>query len=135
MKSKLFPNSIRPDRYAPPKEGFEVYLHYPQQFVRSYAAGIGKWNWPSRKNQPGVFRKGSYMMDIMVQNLNIIIRRDKPNQHAPCDDDWLNYDYNVWKSAIEKLGCRHPLWKDVTTFPLCSSKEDIKKAMPPILKI
>ena len=27
IKSKLFLNSIRPDRYAPPKEGFEVYLH------------------------------------------------------------------------------------------------------------
>ena len=70
-------------------------------------------------------------MDIMVQNLNVMIRRNKPNQDSPCDDDWLNYDFNVWKSAIEKLGCRHPLWKNDSTYPLCSSKEEIKQVMPP----
>ena len=130
IKSKLFPHSIRPDRYAPPEEGLEVYLHYPQQFVRSYAAGIGKWKWPSRDNQPKDFRKGYYMMDIMVQNLNIVIRRDKPNQDSPCDGDWLHYDHNVWKSAIDKSKCKHPLWKGNGTYPLCNSKAEMKKVMP-----
>ena len=128
---EIFPKSVRPDRYIPPKEGFEVYLHYPQQFVRSYAAGIGKWNWPSRDNKKGVYKKGSYIMEIMVENLNVMIRRHKPNQHSPCDDDWLNYDYNVWKSAMEDVGCRHPLWKNDSTYRLCSSKEEVKKVMPP----
>ena len=131
MKSDIFyPSSIRPDRYIPPKQGFQVFLHYPQQFVRSYAAGIGKWNWPSRDNKPHPFRKGAYIMDVMVQNLNIIIRRDKPNQDSPCDEDWLNYDYNVWKSAIDELECRHPLWRN-HSYPLCNSKEAMQKGRPP----
>ena len=69
-------------------------------------------------------------MNIMVENLNVIIRRDKPNQHSPCDDDWLNYDYNVWKSAIDELECRHPLWRN-QSYPLCSNKEAMQKGRPP----
>ena len=132
IKSKLFPNSIRPDRWVLDKQGFQVYLHYPHQFVRSYAAGIGKWDWPSREIKTGVYQNSSYSMDLIVENIDVMILRDKPNQDQPCDVDWLNYDYNVWKSAIDQLGCRHPVWNHpYTTYPLCSSKEDIQKAMPP----
>ena len=70
------------------------------------------------------------MMDIMVENLNVIVRRDKPTQGSPCHGDWLHYDYNVWKSAIDKFKCKHPLWKGNSTYPLCNSKAEMKKAMP-----
>ena len=130
LKSKIFHNEIRP-QYKANKQGFAVYLHYPQQFVRSYFAGIGKWNWQSREDKKGPEKKGGYAMDIMIQNINVIIRRDKPRQAAPCDGNWLMHDNTVWKKQIIASGCRHPLWKYDTSIQFCSNKEQLKKAVPP----
>ena len=131
IRSKIFPNEIRPSQERRHIEGFSVYLHYPQQFVRSYFAGIGIWSWPSRMEKKRTERKGGYGMDIMIQNINVMVRRDKPRQDAPCDSDWLMYDYTVWKNQIIAAGCRHPLWKNDTSIQLCRNQEQLKKVVPP----
>ena len=130
MKNTIFANTkfIRPPRLVttnPSSPGFTVLLHYPQQFVRSYFAGIGKWNWPPRVNGQ------NYEMTFYIQNINVIVRRNKPAQNDPCNDDWLHYDELVWQNVMDTVGCRSPLANPSKSIPLCSNKEQMKQVVPP----
>ena len=132
LKNTLFANTnfVRPSRNNGSDTGsvgFEVLLHYPLQLVRSAFAGIGKWNWPPRSNKRS---EKNYEMTLNIQNINVIVRRNKPAQNDPCDEDWLNYDENAWRNEMDRTGCRSPLAAKYKSIPLCSNKEQMKQVVP-----
>ena len=52
-------------------------------------------------------------------------RRQKSTQ--ACNEDWRNYDDNIWNSIARKTGCKPAHLNINVTLPLCTTKEDMKK--------
>ena len=96
--------------------------HYPKQFSRDL--GKGMYNWPTR--EPGA--SSSYVMHFYVRGIEVLEKRSKYNK--PCDIEFPDLDYLLIESALKKLGCRPPYWKNVSllSLPDCSSHEKMQQA-------
>ena len=65
-------------------------------------------------------------MKFKIIGVEVIKRRT--NGRKPCYADWKNYDDFVLLEHLKKTGCRVPYLRTSQPFPLCKSKETIKKS-------
>ena len=132
IRTDLFENSLRQNLYQynpdhPNFGGFEVWFHYPKQLLESWHLGMGKWFWPHRDGNSSI----NYVMVFERSKMEVLQRRNKRNE--PCIEDWKNHDDYVIQEIIARAGCRPPYWKSKGV-RLCSSKEEMKKVLPPLTK-
>ena len=116
IKSDIFPEGKISD-----DQKIYTYLHYPgQRFTAYYTI---KNDFDSRQN-----KSNNYRMVFRVQNIDVIIRRNK--MHEPCLDGEQHYDELYLQKWTQKIGCRPYHWKfedknDIT--PICSNSSQMKK--------
>ena len=58
-------------------------------------------------------------------------RRSK--SESPCVEDEVNHDQHVIQEIMSRSGCRPPHWNS-NAYPLCRSKEEMMKVLPPLKK-
>ena len=66
-------------------------------------------------------------MRFRVESMDVLNKRNKDND--PCRDDWKNYDFDILTEYVEKMKCRAPYHIFSVQFPLCSTNEQLKKAL------
>ena len=93
-------------------------LSYPKQMFRINTEGENIW---------GNLNDTTNIAQISIKQVELITRRDKlPNA---CMADWKEYDDNVLHQKIKKLGCRAPYETNDKTFPICDTKNNLKKSI------
>ena len=113
IKSNVFQDNIRFPLY-----GMIAYIHYPNQLM--VAAKTVKLSWPKRE------RYDMFEMKFKVNGVEILQRRNKNNQ--PCVENWQNYDDAVLVKHLSKIGCRSPYQMPSVDYPICDTKEKIRKS-------
>ena len=67
------------------------------------------------------------VVDLMINNVEFVQRRNKPND--PCISNYQEYDSNIMKMHIDKIGCRPPYLKTRKNMTSCNTQEKLKDAM------
>ena len=114
-------NEIFPEGKISDDQKIYTYLHYPgQRFTAYYTV---KNDFDSRQN-----KSNNYRMVFRVQNIDVIIRRNKLHEH--CLDGEQHYDDLYIQKWTQKVGCRPYHWnfedKNDKT-PICSNSSQMKK--------
>ena len=117
LNSSIFPNRMRPD-YGH-KLSVITFLHLPNK-IFLYGTAY-KEVWPER------FNNREYSMDFILNQVEVLKRRNKRNFH--CLHDSLNYDETIWMNHLEKVGCRAPHQDKGKNLPICSTPDQIKQAI------
>ena len=110
IKSHIFPQFI--DKEYVFEKNFGVFLHYPRQLFRS----------PIRKLYQNV--QDQLLLKVMkfkMQNIEVLIRRNKPSQK--CNEDWKKDDVRILRKIASGIGCQPPHWK---LAPLNTLKKNLK---------
>ena len=125
ISSSVFPNGVRPTRFINPHtgvaEGMMVWFHY-----RNQRFGSGKnlfAVWPLRRND---FSK-TYGMHFQMKGLEMLQKR-RNKRREPCSDKEV-HDTERIESIIRSVGCRPTYWRRITNYPICTSKEDLKRIL------
>ena len=112
ISNDIFPNGARS-----PENLIRTYLHFPgQRFAGYYTA---KAEWESRDN-----KTKSYDMYFYVKNVNVISRRNKPQE--PCVENWRNFDDYVMNHMMLQTNCRPVHWNSTLDLPICSNATQMK---------
>jgi hypothetical protein len=114
LKRDIFPNRIRPQI-----GGFVVLFHYPNQILNSIGTVTREWK---KKN-----KKDNYWMSFYVTAMNAIQYRFK-SRNNNCFQNWKEYDISILEKHIKSVGCRTPDTNTKHDWPICESKEKMKKA-------
>ena len=101
-----------------PKYRFRVYLHYPQQIMRSYSTV--KYMWNELHEKP-------YQMLFSVQDIEVLQRHK--NIKCNCIEDWKNYDKLSLEKHLKEVGCRAPYHDPELGYEICSDKKNIRKTL------
>ena len=109
LENDIFPSKIRPVIYD-----FLVFLHYPNQLLRS--TNTKRWSWPERKTDE------TYEMEFSVSGTEIVKSRYKSKQK--CNEDWDKHDSIVLRKHSQNVGCRAPYQnQDIRR---CSTRNEMK---------
>ena len=108
-----------PDGLRPVDGSFGTHFHYPNQFLLS--AQTSRYGWPKRKTNSGFY------MYFRIKIIEYLRRRTKRKQ--PCLDSGKQFDDLVIDYANQQNGCRAPYQTNIKNLPICSGKENIKKAI------
>ena len=92
FKSNMYPNGIRPSSNL----FIGVIIHLPNQLT--LAENSFKYTWPMRD------KKKEYSMDFLLQQVEILKRRNKAND--PCISDDLDFDQMLLDEHLHKIGCK-----------------------------
>ena len=133
LKTSLFdryPNKSRPqeriyDSLDEDFGSFEVYFHYPGQFLRSWMFGLGRWFWPKRTDDNTI----DYIMELHVGGIDVLKLRNKDN--FPCGLNRSENDFIIMEQMMVDAGCKPPQINSTQNLPTCSSKSDMKKVKTP----
>ena len=123
LSTDIFPSGIRPSIGEHPlqDEMFMVVPHYPNQLYRQL--NVGQRFWPLRDQNSSK----AYMMEFNIRNLEILEHRNK--YYDPCMKDIPDFDVQIPKWIMEKIGCKPSYWKSLnTSWPLCSTLEQMANA-------
>ena len=115
IRNSVFPLGFRSTNYD-----LFVLLHYPNQLLISYKTlrhGFSKQG-----------KESSYAMRFQVRGVEILQRRNKNSRL--CNENWQNYDHDIFQDHINRVGCRAPYQGNKNnTLSLCSSKGQMSKSM------
>ena len=114
FRKDIFPGGIRPtDGFT--SGGLHLYLHYPEQFARSWARS--QRIWPLHASG-----KGGYQMRFYLKSMEVIDRRSKPNDQCQVVkryDGWLK------EHIMSTVKCRPPYWKPVGNTTVCKTTKEL----------
>ena len=115
----LLSNTIFPNGYRPTYAGFKVVYHRNQQF---FLAGHNeKWVWSYRASNE------SYKMRIFYGSVTTMKHRSKPDFR--CIESIDEYDNWVLRRHTNETKCNLPYLDLDEKFPMCDTKELIKKGL------
>ena len=114
FKNSIFPNGSRPTLH-----GFQVFLHYPNQFLRSIGTKIYAWEAKSKDDY--------YTMAFSLTNMEVVKRRSKSTDQ--CSQRWRNYDEQILVDHVKKVGCRAPYQTPSQQFPKCNTQEKMNESV------
>ena len=123
LTTNVFPSGIRPSIGENPlhDDAFMVTPYYPNQFYRQI--NVAQRNWPVRDQNSSK----AYMMEFNVRNVEVLENRNK--YHEPCIEGIPDFDDQIPKWIIERIGCKPPYWKSLkSSLPLCSTLEQVRNA-------
>ena len=118
INNTIFPNGIRPETIGENAFGLRVYFHYPKQLLK---ASIGRRTWASH-DHPNINPK-RYSMVFHMHQVEILEQRNK--KESPCID--LIEDDRLMQEHIDNVGCKPTHWKQNTSIPKCTTKEQMKE--------
>ena len=127
IKSSVFQDKVRPTRFIDPRSGVEkgmmVWFHHHNN---KFGSGVNLFaGWPFRSNASSKY----YVMHFQIKGLETFEKRSD-KRCSPCNDvQTESYDIQKIKSIIEKVKCSPMYWERITDYPLCSSKEEMKKIL------
>ena len=113
LNGSIFKNGMRPN------SKFRVFLHYPQQIIRSYSTV--RYVWDARS------KNSSYKMNFRIKDVEVL-HRNNYRKHS-CINDWSSYDKIVLEMHVNKVGCRSPYRVSETNQSICSSKDKMNESL------
>ena len=99
-----------------PNYKFRVYLHYPNQIIRSYQNV--KYLWDNVSNEIN-------QMVFTVRDLEVLQRFE--SKQSTCIKDWRNYDKTILEKHLGNVGCRRPYQESKTIKQICSNANAMSK--------
>ena len=117
IKNNIFPDGIRSEKYS-----LLTIIHYPNQML--YSQHILKYAWPQTRQ-----KNESYLMRFKIGMVEVVRRRQKDSHQ--CNENWEDYDNEIMKSHIEKIGCRPLYFSPLlgsSNAPVCSTRDQMKRA-------
>ena len=114
FNSSLYPGGIRPSSKPP---FMLIAVHLPNQI--SLTGSSTKERWPERNKKKG------HLMRFMMQQLEILKRRNKRND--PCVPDELDFDGIILEQYLEEIGCKPPYHRTGKSLKVCDSEEKMKE--------
>ena len=120
------------DQYQNPKipiVDLEIFLHYPQQLLRSFHKPIFKSKIKSPKEtwQVDFWKK---LLKITISKVTVLRKRSGSN--LPCDEHLKNDDGKFAQQVITVIKCVPPYWRQFggvnSSFTICNSIADLRKA-------
>ena len=113
MKKDIFPGGIRTDMLG-------LSFNYPNQFFRSLDNSKGEW--PSHTKS-----RNHFLQRVLKLNtFEVTLRRNSRNKK--CNMNWKEYDFDVARSHLEKIGCRTVYDNWDSSYPTCNSSEKMSMA-------
>ena len=110
-----------------PGKGLIVVLHYPNQFLVS--TNNVKFFSRSRDRMERI-EDESFIMSLYLKDMEILKRRDKHS--FSCLEESDEYDDIIYERHFESIGCQasyHQKQKTNKVFPICNTKENMRKVM------
>ena len=114
FNSRLYPGGIRPSSKPP---FMLIAVHLPNQI--SLTGSFTKERWPERNKKKG------HLMRFMMQQLEVLNRRNKRND--PCVPDELDFDGIILEQYLEEIGCKPPYHRTDKSLKVCDSEEKMKE--------
>ena len=114
IKNSIFPNGSRPALH-----GLEVFLHYPNQLLRSIETNLYAWE--------AKLKDDYYTMRFKLTSMEVIKRRSKSTDQ--CSQRWRNDDDHILVDHITKVGCRAPYQTPSQQFPKCNTQEKMNESV------
>ena len=105
---------------------FRVFLHYPNQIIRSYQNV--KYLWEDWKNKTinGQTKWSRNQMVFSVKDIEVLQRLE--NKDKACVKDWNRYDQIVMEKHLKRAGCRRPYQESKVINSICSNSEAMEKS-------
>ena len=113
ISNNIFPNGGRDG-----DNSVIVYMHYPGTRFKSFYTL--KWINDSRGDS-----SESYWMKFTVKNVDVISRRNKPQE--PCIEDWKHFDDYILNSMAIENGCYPKYWNLTANVPYCENTMQLKR--------
>jgi len=111
----IFPDGIRPQG-----GGFTVLFHYPNQTLSSIHSITRQWGVQNALS--------NYWMDFDTKGMDVVVRRYKRKANN-CIQNWKNYDQIALEKLIKSVGCKAPYHNTIENWPICDSKDKMKKVI------
>ena len=105
---------------------FRVFLHYPNQIIRSYQNVKYLWEDWNHKTVNGRIKRVNNEMVFAVKDIEVLQRLE--NKDSSCIRDWKNYDQRIMDNHLTRTGCRRPYQKSKVVDEICSNDEKMKKS-------
>jgi hypothetical protein len=116
FNNTIFPNGTRPnDGWS--SRGLQVFVHYPNQFGRSYKNK--RRFWKTR------YSNDAYRMRFYFKGMEVLEKRHKP--YDKCEED-TPYDEWLVQHIVEIIQCRPPYWNVVGNFSVCVTPDQLGEA-------
>ena len=77
--------------------------------------------------QENRIKRISYWVVLEIKGVEILKRRNKRRDR--CTNDGASYDNLVLEEHIKTYGCKAPYQKTLETFPICSTRNEIKRSL------
>ena len=103
--------------------GLATLFHYPNQIMSSLQTVKRQWLvWDNSTN---------HFLSFNIKGMEADISRYKEDKHN-CIEDWKNYDNITMENHMKTIGCKSPDQITNSDWPICSSKEMMRKARIPL---
>ena len=112
----LFNTSIFPGGKRPESENFGIKIHYPNQFLSSR---MSRYSWKPHNEDMNI------TMNFRIQNIVVSNMRNKNGRQ--CNENWTEDDQNKRKNMMAEVGCKPPHWKENSSQPNCSNKDQMSE--------
>ena len=117
FNSSIYPEGIRPSSFSMPFSPI-IAIHLPNQIF--ILGSMVKYTWPMRS------QKNAYRMDLTLQQIDILKRRNKRNDHCISED--YNFDQNFLDDHLGMVGCKAPYHRTNKNFELCGLQKKMEEA-------
>ena len=94
----------------------KVFFNYPNQFTRPRGGPVSAWQKNANNN----------IELVQITSVDLLKRRNKRGEK--CTDQWDRFDDLVLESHMEHAGCRAPYISKFTNFPICKTRNGIRKS-------
>ena len=81
--------------------------------------GTIKYAWPKRTMNE------TFIMRFKINGIEIL--KSRVNGLQPCNENWRSYDDDILVGHLNEIKCRAPYQKPSKYFPVCDSKEKMKR--------
>ena len=103
VKDELFFNTSILGRSEFQNVDIQIFVHYPQQLMRSFHKPAFKWT-------VGLLNQIHYN-DLKISISKVTTLRKRPGANVPCDEHLENDDGKLQQQIIDRIQCIPPYWK------------------------
>ena len=110
----------------------QLFVHYPQQLVRSFHRPVYKSTFGDIRRTPKHGNKNPWKKLLRIAISKVTVLRKRPGSNVPCDDKLVNDDVEFQREIMERIKCIPIYWKynsgSNLDLKICNTSEDLKKA-------
>ena len=111
--------------------GFKIFIHYPQQLLRSFHNPVFKSTFDYMRD-PNANKKNPWRKFLRIGISKVTVLRKRPNANVPCEEGFTDDDTMIQTEIMKQIQCIPIYWKQNVgsnlNLKICNTSEDLERA-------